>query len=50
MEVYDNLSSKKNAIKLATNVALTILRVDQIIIAKQSGGPKMKDNKGWDNN
>lgn len=49
LEVYDSLPAKINAIKLATNTALTVLRVDQIIMAKPSGGPKMKDNKGWDN-
>lgn len=33
------------AIKLATDAAVTILRVDQIIIAKPAGGPKM-DGRG----
>ena len=47
--VYDNLGSKVNAIKLASYVVLTILRIDQIIVAKPSGGPKQKENKGWDN-
>ena len=28
------------AIKLAANAAITVLRVDQIIMAKQAGGPK----------
>ena len=49
LSVYDNLSSKINAIKLAVYVVLTILRIDQIIVAKPSGGPKPKENKGWDN-
>lgn len=30
------------AIKLATDAAVTILRVDQIIISKPAGGPKMQ--------
>ena len=47
--IYDNLGSKINAIKLACYVVMTILRIDQIIVAKPSGGPKPKDNKGWDN-
>lgn len=47
--VYDNLGSKVNAIKLASYVVLTVLRIDQIIVAKPSGGPKPKENKGWDN-
>ena len=37
--VVDNLLTKDWAIKLATDVAVTILRVDQIIMAKPSGGP-----------
>ena len=49
LKVYENLACKLNAIKLATHAALTILRIDQIIIAKPAGGPKPKDNKGWDN-
>lgn len=38
-EVLDNLSTKQWGIKLATDVALTVLRVDQIIMSKPSGGP-----------
>jgi len=34
------LRAKKYAIKLAANAAITVLRVDQIIMAKQAGGPK----------
>lgn len=49
LNVFDNLGSKLNAIRLATYVVLTILRVDQIIVAKPAGGPKPKENKGWDN-
>lgn len=49
LAVYDNLGSKINAIRLAAYVVLTILRIDQIIVAKPSGGPKPKENKGWDN-
>lgn len=49
LEVYDNLLSKINAMKLAAHATLTILRIDQIIIAKPAGGPKPRDNKGWDN-
>ena len=49
-KVYDHLDTKLNAIRLAAEAAITILRIDQIIIAKPSGGPKMKgENKGWDN-
>ena len=49
LQVYDSLAAKINAIKLATNTALTVLRIDQIIVAKPAGGPKMKEKKGWDN-
>ncbi|KAH3743087.1 Tcomplex protein 1, theta subunit [Pelomyxa schiedti] len=38
--VLDHLGSKRQAIELATNAAVTILRVDQIIMQKQAGGPK----------
>jgi len=38
--VYDHLVAKQNAIRLATDAAVTILRVDQIIMSKQAGGPK----------
>ncbi|KAG7280206.1 hypothetical protein CRUP_037567 [Coryphaenoides rupestris] len=36
-------------IKLATNAAITVLRVDQIIMAKPAGGPKApQGKKDWD--
>lgn len=43
---------KSWAIKLATEAARTVLSVDQIIVARQAGGPKMpgKAQQGnWDN-
>eukprot|EP01132_Coremiostelium_polycephalum_P001192 gene1192-1505_t len=40
MEILDLLLSKQYAIKLATNTANTVLRVDQIIMSKPAGGPK----------
>jgi hypothetical protein len=36
----DLLVSKQWAIKLATEAARTVLSVDQIIVARQAGGPK----------
>lgn len=45
----DSYASKLNAILLASKAALTVLRVDQIIMAKPAGGPKPKSNSGWDN-
>lgn len=38
--ILDLLSSKYWAIKLATEAARTVLSVDQIIVARQAGGPK----------
>ncbi|CAG9971971.1 unnamed protein product [Clonostachys byssicola] len=38
--ILDLLVSKHWAIKLATEAARTVLSVDQIIVAKQAGGPK----------
>eukprot|EP01112_Ceratiomyxa_fruticulosa_P006982 TRINITY_DN1798_c0_g1_i1.p1 TRINITY_DN1798_c0_g1~~TRINITY_DN1798_c0_g1_i1.p1 ORF type:complete len:540 (-),score=130.49 TRINITY_DN1798_c0_g1_i1:116-1735(-) len=36
----DLLGTKTYAIRLATNTAITVLRVDQIIMSKPAGGPK----------
>jgi len=44
--VLDLLLSKKWALKYATNAACTVLRVDQIIMAKRAGGPKPRDTSG----
>lgn len=49
MQVYDHLESKKWAIQLASDAAITVLKVDQIIIAKPAGGPKPRGQQGWDN-
>jgi len=48
LQVYDHLQTKIWAIKLASDAAITVLRVDQIIIAKPAGGPKPKQNNNWD--
>ena len=37
--VYDSMEVKTWAIKLTIDAVLTILRVDQIIMSKPSGGP-----------
>jgi T-complex protein 1 subunit theta len=39
--VYDLMYVKRSALKLAIEAATTVLKVDQIIMSKQSGGPKM---------
>ncbi|GAM88887.1 hypothetical protein ANO11243_069210 [Dothideomycetidae sp. 11243] len=47
--VLDLLVTKQWAIKLATEAARTVLAVDQIIVARQAGGPKPPGpNKNWD--
>lgn len=38
-EIYDALTVKASAISLSTDAALTVLKVDQIIMAKRAGGP-----------
>lgn len=38
--VLDLLNTKTTAFRLAIDAALTVLRVDQIIMSKQAGGPK----------
>ena len=46
--VFDPYLVKYWGIKFATQAANTVLKVDQIIMAKPAGGPKPKDNKNWD--
>lgn len=41
-KVYDLFQSKFWAMKYATSTACTILKVDQIIMAKRAGGPKAR--------
>ena len=38
--IFDVYLTKYEALRLATDAALTVLRVDQIIMARQAGGPK----------
>lgn len=46
--VYDVLATKASALSLAADAAVTVLRVDQIIMAKQAGGPKPRDPQAPD--
>ncbi|KFY62792.1 hypothetical protein V496_04381 [Pseudogymnoascus sp. VKM F-4515 (FW-2607)] len=47
--ILDLLVSKSWAIRLATEAARTVLSVDQIIVARQAGGPKPPaPNANWD--
>lgn len=38
--IIDLLANKANAIRLAAEAAVTVLKVDQIIMSKRAGGPK----------
>ena len=46
--ILDSIETKTWAVKLAIDAVLTILRVDQIIMAKPSGGPKPRDAQAPD--
>ncbi|CDW73272.1 UNKNOWN [Stylonychia lemnae] len=46
--IFDSMEVKTWAIKLAIDAVLTILRVDQIIMAKPAGGPKPRDQNAPD--
>ncbi|KAG0635230.1 chaperonin Cpn60/TCP-1 family [Tuber brumale] len=47
--ILDLFAAKSSAIKLATEAARTVLAVDQIIVARQAGGPKPPGpNPNWD--
>lgn len=47
--ILDLLASKGEAIRLASEAARTVLSVDQIIVARQAGGPKPpQPNPNWD--
>jgi T-complex protein 1 subunit theta len=41
-DIFDIMTTKLNAFRLAIDAALTVLKVDQVIMSKPSGGPKMK--------
>jgi len=42
LEVFDNWETKSWALKLCVDAVLTILKVDQIIMSKPSGGPNFE--------
>jgi len=46
--ILDLYSGKVQALKLAADAAITVLRVDQIIQAKQAGGPKTGNKQHHD--
>lgn len=47
-KIFDIYQAKYWGIKYAVNAVATILRVDQIIMAKRAGGPKPRQNPGSD--
>ncbi|XP_062905787.1 T-complex protein 1 subunit theta-like [Mobula hypostoma] len=47
--ICESLLLKRSALRLATQAALAILGVDQVFLAKKSGGPKPRpENPNWD--
>jgi T-complex protein 1 subunit theta len=38
--IYDLYATKVNALRLAVDAAITVLKVDQIVMSKPAGGPK----------
>eukprot|EP00210_Caulerpa_lentillifera_P006196 g5920.t1 len=47
--IYDLFQTKWWGLKLATDAVVTVLKVDQIIVARQAGGPKPRGQQsGWD--
>lgn len=47
--ILDLIATKESAIRLASEAARTVLSVDQIIVARQAGGPKPPGpNPNWD--
>lgn len=49
-QIYDHILIKDWQVRLAVNTAITILRINQIIMAKAAGGPKAPSQRGghWD--
>jgi len=46
--LYDNLAVKKSAVRLATESAINILSIDQILMAKKAEGPKVPPPRPMD--
>ena len=40
--IFDPFAVKENALVMASDAVITVLRVDQIIMSKQAGGPKKR--------
>lgn len=48
LKIYDHLVSKKRAVRLATEAAINILSIDQILMAKTATGPKVPPPRPMD--
>lgn len=48
-EILDHAESKRWALRFTLDAVLTVLQVDQIIMAKQAGGPKVPEGGARDN-
>jgi T-complex protein 1 subunit theta len=46
--IFDVYATKLNALRLATDAAVTVLRVDQLVMSKPAGGPKPQDGPKMD--
>eukprot|EP00917_Polyrhabdina_sp_WS-2016_P004275 GHVP01009792.1.p1 GENE.GHVP01009792.1~~GHVP01009792.1.p1 ORF type:complete len:496 (-),score=109.21 GHVP01009792.1:2147-3634(-) len=46
--VLDHAETQKSAIRLAADAACTLLKVDEIVMAKPAGGPKFPNQGHWD--
>ena len=46
--IFDLYATKANALRLAVDAAITVLRVDQIVMSKPAGGPKAPPGGGGD--
>lgn len=44
-EIFDLFATKFNALRLAVDAAITVLKVDQIVMSKPAGGPKPRQGK-----
>ena len=44
--IYDVYATKVNAFRLSVDAAITILKVDQIVMSKPAGGPKPRGPQG----
>jgi T-complex protein 1 subunit theta len=47
-QIYDSYQTKASAIRLASDAAITVLKVDQIIMSKQAGGVKPREARPGD--